>query len=250
MPADCSVSKGSKLEQESLLPELLHALNQPLTSLRCSLELTLLQPRDSEEYRKRLRESLKLTEDITVLAGGIRELIEVEQPVSRPQPVRLDRILQSSIREVLPLADAQGVAVSLVCAPSLTMLGDIQQISTAIIYFLSFFLNVSSKGEEVSVQANPDAAEIALVFELSRRRGETPDSQSKIPEKPGTAKAYLRLLVARRIFEVAGGTVYVEHGARQVAVRIRFPGLTSGMDEEDVLSQWGSRALAIVEPRK
>jgi EAL domain-containing protein (putative c-di-GMP-specific phosphodiesterase class I) len=51
MPVEMSSAQGTKLEQESLLPELLHALNQPLTSLRCSLEVTLLQPRDSDEYR-------------------------------------------------------------------------------------------------------------------------------------------------------------------------------------------------------
>src|SRR5246127_1379128 len=111
MPVDMSAAHGAKLEQDSLLPELLHALNQPLTSLRCSLELTLLQPRDSEEYRNRLRESLRLTEDIVVLSSGIRELLDVEEPSACSGQVALDKVIESSVREVLPLAESQQMRV-------------------------------------------------------------------------------------------------------------------------------------------
>ena len=223
MPVDMSAAHGTKLEQESLLPELLHALNQPLTSLRCSLEVTLLQPRDSDEYRRRLRESLKLTEDITVLACGIRELIDVEQPIAQPRAVSLDKILQFSTRELMPLADAEGVSISVLCTPPLTALGDEQQLSTAIIYLLSFLLNRSSKGGEVNVQAKRDGEEIALAFELNE--SVTQGSGSKPPAKPGAARAYLRLLVARRIFEVAGGTVRVDLDSKRGSIRICLPRL-------------------------
>ena len=232
MPVDLSAAHGTKLEQESLLPELLHALNQPLTSLRCSLEVTLLQPRDSDEYRRRLRESLKLTEDITVLACGIRELIDVEQPIAQPRAVSLDKILQFSTRELMPLADAEGVGISVLCTPSLAVLGDEQQLSTAIIYLLSFLLNRSSQGGEVNVQAKRDGEEIALAFELSE--GVTQGSGSKPPAKPGAARAYLRLLVARRIFEVAGGTVRVDLNSKRGSIRIRLPRLRA--TEENIAS--------------
>jgi hypothetical protein len=70
MQAESRKVQGTGASDESLLPEPLHALSQPLTAFRCSLELTLLQPRNSEEYRKRLHESLDLTEEITTLAAG------------------------------------------------------------------------------------------------------------------------------------------------------------------------------------
>jgi signal transduction histidine kinase len=105
MQAESRKVQGTGASDESLLPELLHALSQPLTALRCSLEVTLLQPRNSEEYRKRLRESLDLTEEITTLAAGIRELLEVEQPSSREQRVVFDKVLQTTVRELLPVAD-------------------------------------------------------------------------------------------------------------------------------------------------
>ena len=220
MPVDLNTARGNKLEQESLLPELLHALNQPLTSLRCSLELALLQPRDSDEYRRRLRESLKLTEDITVLASGIRELIDVEQPVAQPRAVLLDKVLRSSTRELMPLADTEGIGISVLCTTALTALGDEQQLSTAVIYLLSFLLNRANKGGELNVQAKQDGEEIALAFELDQS-GE--HSGGKPVAKAGAARAYLRLLVARRIFEMAGGTVEVDLDSRRISIRIRLP---------------------------
>lgn len=229
MPVNVSTAIGTKVEQESLLPELLHALNQPLTSLRCSLEVTLLQPRDSDEYRRRLRESLKLTEDITVLASGIRELIEVEQPIAQPRAVCFDKVLQFSVRELMPLAESEGVSMGTLCTPSLIALGDEQQFSTAVIYLLSFLLNRSSKGEELNIQAKRDGEEIALAFELNKRN--TQGSGSKVSAKPGAARAYLRLLVARRIFEVAGATVQVELDSKVVSIQIRFPRLSSTQED-------------------
>ena len=151
MPSDARRSPlTSGASEESLLPELLHALSQPLTALRCSLELTLLQPRNSEEYRKRLRESLGLTEEITTLAAGIRELVEVEQPGDPGQRVVFDKVLQTTVRELLPVADSKGVGVSLFCAPSLLTLGDAQQFYKALFYFIDFLLSLSCKGEPTS----------------------------------------------------------------------------------------------------
>ena len=241
MPSEALPNPGTKLEQESLLPELLHALNQPLTSLRCSLELTLLQPRDSEEYRRRLRESLKLTEDITVLTNGIRELLEVEKPLLHPQRVSFDKDLQSAVRELLPLADSEGVTLSLVCAPHLVILGDPQQISTAIVYLLGFLLNLAVKGEDITVQASAEGREIGFTLELARR---APDSDPKFHMR-GATRAYLRLMVARRIFEVGGGTVFVDRQSDRVTIRIRIPHIAPHANELGTAREEGRNVVSM-----
>jgi hypothetical protein len=232
MPSELASGTGTKLEQESLLPELLHALNQPLTSLRCSLELTLLQPRDSDEYRRRLRDSLKLTEEITVLASGIRELIDVENPVTQPRTLAFDKILPASVRELLPLADAQKVSVTLVCAPSLLIMGDAQQYSTAIVYLFGFLLSLANRNDEITIHAMSEGSDLELEFELKSRDQKAVDTSLTISQKSGKAKTYLRLLVARRIFEVGGGTVFVDRQPPQVAIRIRVPRVRPRHDDE------------------
>src|ERR1700757_3363565 len=103
MPSESNHLSAAQSE-ESLLPEVLHALSQPLTALRCSLELTLLQPRDSDEYRKRLKESLSLAEEVTTLTGGIRELLDTEKRRTTISPIDFSKLLRMTFREFSPLA--------------------------------------------------------------------------------------------------------------------------------------------------
>lgn len=220
MPANARgrAAESTRDEQESLLPELLHALNQPLTALRCSLEMTLLQPRDSEEYRKRLRESLRLAEEITTLAGGIREMVEAERPSEHSQRVDVSALLGTTVREFLPVAASTGVSLSLLCVPSLATRGDPYQFSKAFLYLLDFILSHSSKGDELTIQASRDGAEIDVALELTKRRALV----AAIRAGKSTAKTYLAFLIARRIIEVEGGTVRLEREGTQVSLQIRM----------------------------
>jgi hypothetical protein len=86
------------------LAELLHALNQPLTGLECSLEVTLAAPRTNEHYQKILHDGLALTERMRLLVEALREVAEVaekggaaagEQP---PQPGMNTDALQAEVR--------------------------------------------------------------------------------------------------------------------------------------------------------
>jgi hypothetical protein len=61
------------------LAQLLHALNQPLTGLQCSMEVALASPRTPEQYVHGLREGLELTERMRLLVGAIREVVDVEE---------------------------------------------------------------------------------------------------------------------------------------------------------------------------
>ena len=63
----------------SPLQHLLHALNQPLTGLHCSLELALAGQRTSEQYVRTLSEGLELAGRMTILVAAIRELVDTEQ---------------------------------------------------------------------------------------------------------------------------------------------------------------------------
>jgi K+-sensing histidine kinase KdpD len=241
MPVEFRKLTGAGASEESLLPELLHALSQPLTALRCSLELTLLQPRNSEEYRKRLRESLDLTKDITTLTAGIRELLEVEQPGSRTQTAAFDKILQTTVRELLPVADSMGVGVSMICAPALLTHGDGDRFYKALFYLIEFFLSFAHAGDELSLQASPEGDEIAFVMQLIQSlRRETGSGDSKAQ---GNARTYLAFLIARRVIEVEGGRVEFEPEDGQISLRARLPLLTSGLEDIGVDTLQFDRAI-------
>ena len=224
-----SVGRGSaSASEESLLPDLLHALSQPLTALRCSLELTLLQPRNSEEYRKRLRESLGLTVEITTLTAGIRELLEIEQTAYPYTRVALDKVLRTSVREFLPVADHKGVEVSLLCTPSLFVLGDPEQFSKAAFCLMDFFLGPSCKGDELSIQASAHADKIEIEILLSRKGGASCSNASG----KRNAKSYLAFLIGRRVFELSGGHVELQQDAKRTSLRACLPTAPAAADWE------------------
>ncbi len=65
-------------DRQQRIADRFHALNQPLTTLCCSLELALSQPRTAEQYRDNLRDALTYAEQVAGLARGLREMLEAE----------------------------------------------------------------------------------------------------------------------------------------------------------------------------
>jgi hypothetical protein len=59
-----------------LVSELFHALNQPLTTLQCSLELAMMKPTSIVSGRGQLEAALQEVEQITAMTGKLRETIE------------------------------------------------------------------------------------------------------------------------------------------------------------------------------
>src|SRR5579863_8354522 len=77
---------GLLTASRSPLQHLLHALNQPLTGLHCSLELALVGQRTPEQYVRALSEGLELAGRMSVLVGAIRELVETEEVREEEKP--------------------------------------------------------------------------------------------------------------------------------------------------------------------
>src|SRR5262249_4305269 len=70
---------GEETGNLRLFAQLLHALNQPVTGLQCSLELALAGPRTERRYVDCIEGGLELTERMRHLVMAIRELVDVEE---------------------------------------------------------------------------------------------------------------------------------------------------------------------------
>ncbi len=77
---------------EELLRELFHGLSQPLSTLRCSLELALRrQPLTATEYRDLLQHALAQAEHAACLIVSLREMLESGEPGEQPIEARRSR---------------------------------------------------------------------------------------------------------------------------------------------------------------
>ena len=91
--------------EPSALAYLIHALNQPLTGLQCSLELAAAAPRRADQYVRTLRDGLQLTARLRILVEAIRELAEnADSQSDQPEAFELNLLLRDAIDDLVPVA--------------------------------------------------------------------------------------------------------------------------------------------------
>jgi hypothetical protein len=104
-------------KSRSPLSQLLHALNQPLTGLQCSLEVTLARPRTHEQYLRVLREGIELTSRVRALVETIREVADLaeeeEEKTDGSETTELRSVLNETVAELRPVAESRKVEITM-----------------------------------------------------------------------------------------------------------------------------------------
>jgi len=139
------------------MDQLLHALNQPITGLQCSLELAVARPRSQSHYVRVLREGLELTGRIRTLVKAARELMEVQRPQAKTTgTVLLNELLETTIEDLVPVANDRGVRLQLRCLAILPVQADRSTMSALIFRFLEAVLSLSADCSPLRIYANAD----------------------------------------------------------------------------------------------
>jgi signal transduction histidine kinase len=141
----------------SPLAQLLHALNQPLTGLQCSMEVALASPRTPEQYVHGLREGLELTERMRLLVEAIREVVDAGEEVGKdekPDAAELQVLLREVAGDLEPVAEGKGVRIALdPFAGSLSpqTMGR-QKLTSTIFRMLDSVLSLAVRGTELRIE--------------------------------------------------------------------------------------------------
>jgi signal transduction histidine kinase len=203
-PAPQLRSEGT-LQGRSPLAHLLHALNQPLTGLQCSLELAVAGPRPNEQYVRTLREALELTGRMRILVEAIREVAD-DQPLAQDEFAprldelsldgpSLDEVLRTTVADLLPVAESKGVRLLLVSHGRLPLRADRRTLTTLLFRLLDSVLSLAAEGSDLGIVAGPDREQAALVVSW------TPGPP---PEHSPFSRPEVGLLIARAGWERAG----------------------------------------------
>jgi len=101
-----------KLRQDpDVLGELLHSLSQPLTSLRCSLELSIEEV--AGQQQESVSVALQQTEKVIGMIQLMREYLDADQSGPVGCPVALAPARRSVIEELSSIAAVRGVRLRL-----------------------------------------------------------------------------------------------------------------------------------------
>jgi signal transduction histidine kinase len=210
-------AEGDTARQERTpLAHLLHALNQPLTGLQCSLELAVASPRSAEQYINTLREGLELTGRMCILVEAVRELADLQpcEPSSEGaevegvEPLLLDALVRDTVSVLIPLAEGTRVKIRLADLAPLPVRAHRKRVVTLLFRFLDSALGLALADSELRIEAKPLRDQASLVASWE---------PGPPPEHSPFSRPELGLLIAQAGWESAGAEwIQAQQDLRQV----------------------------------
>jgi two-component sensor histidine kinase len=195
---------------------LLHALNQPLTGLQCSLELSLVGPRSPEQYIGAMRDALELTARMRVLVEAIRELADAEQPgVEETEVVSLQALLEQTTNELQPIAETKNASIRLHIDAPLNVRAERNRLAAVVFRFLEAALSSTAWGSALRITAVSDRGHACI--SASWLDG------TESPDHSPLSRQELGLLIAQAGWKRAGAEWVSERSGNTQTIKIRLP---------------------------
>jgi hypothetical protein len=211
-----ALPSGPLPKASGLLARLLHALDQPLTGLQCSLELAVAVPRRPEEYLRALRESLELTSRMRILVEAIHELADLQDEDRKDgKTFLLDALLRETAADLLPVAEQRKVRLLVTADVPLPVQAQRSQLAALMFRILDSALSLAREGSELCIAARPEGEQ--AIVAVSWKPGPAPEySPFSRPE--------LGLLIAQAGWERVGRewTSTETANTRTCTIRVRL----------------------------
>jgi hypothetical protein len=206
----------------SPLARLLHALNQPLTGLQCSMEVALASPRTLEQYAQGLREGLELTARMRTLVEAIREVADGEsEHAEETETADLKIVVREVLDELWPAAEVNGVRITLDCSSDFSLLAGVggRRLSSLIFRTVEAVLSLAERGSalEVAIGSGGDSAADGVRFRVGWHAG-LPSAEFSRPE--------LGLLVAQAGWERRDAKWGRERAGNLETVTVSLPSIS------------------------
>ena len=209
-------------EPRQLVADLFHQLSQPLTTLCCSLELAQLQNPTAEQYGEIVSRTLEQAEKASWLATAIRELFDAGQAGGDGEVLELRWVVEDAVADLLPVAQSAGVQVCYSPRSPCPVRFDAQRLRQGLFHLLAFGFASGGPGAVLKIELEERGAEAWLTLILSGH-GEFDGASPAGPNHdhlPDDMARRLGLGIARAIFEAAGGSFRLQHGADCLSVEV------------------------------
>jgi len=204
-----------------VLGELLHSLSQPLTSLRCSLELSIEEV--AEQQQESVSVALQQTEKVIGMIQLMREYLDAEQPGPEACPVALAPAMRSVIEELSSIAAVRGIRLRLVGTCTATVPVPESRLRLALQYLIATTIEAQPMDGKVTLLLGEGPAGTVLRAEGERvrdldfrnRKKSATSPQMKRDRAGATSASTLRrvrLAIASRVLESAGASLVFGDG--------------------------------------
>jgi hypothetical protein len=204
--------------------ELLHSLCQPLTGLRCSLELSLQLPLDLsiEEVAERQHHSvaaaLQQTEKVIGMIQLMREYLDAEQSPPQAYSTELAPALRSVVEELSSIALVDSIRLRLVGTCSATVPLAEPRLRLALQYLITAMVDAQPEGGKVMLLLGdgPGGAVLRVEGEDASHDMNSRDPSSNNRGNADSTLRGARLAIASRVLEGAGASLVISDGRTSV----------------------------------
>ena len=198
-----------------VLGELLHSLSQPLTGLRCSLELSLQLPLDrsieqvAEQQQASVSVALQQTEKVIGMIQLMREYLDAEQTGPEAFSSALAPATRSLIEELSSIAAVRDVRLRLVGTCTATVPVPESRLRIALQYLIAAMIEAQPVGGKVMLLLGEGPAGAVLRAEGERSFRLQKHSATSLQ----TTLRGVRIAIASRVLESAGASLVFGGGA-------------------------------------
>lgn len=208
-------------ENRELLGELLHSVSQPLTTLRCSLELSLDEAADQQQQT--ITAAMEQTESVIAMIQLMREYLDAEQGGTEAPASALMPVLASVSDDLSPLAELREVRIRIMGACSAELAIKVPWMRRALEYLLSAMIERQPAGGEITLRMSESPSEALVRIEGERGLGIQPNS-NRTRDSAGSTMRRVRLAIAARVLESAGVMLAFDDGVPAIVLRIPLAG--------------------------
>lgn len=207
-----SLPQGALPEQD-VLGELLHSLSQPLTGLRCSLELAIDE--DTAQSHETVAAALEQTERVISVVKLMQEFLDFEPVEGEAQPVPFAPALRRVLEELSVLAEARRVQLHIkgTCRAAIPV--SRSRLLLALQYLIGAVIEAQPVNSAIRlVLQDRESESLLTVCPLPALRRQADGDVKPKADSVGATMGRVRMAIARRVFESAGATLQFDERAR------------------------------------
>lgn len=141
-----------------------HELKTPVGALALLAEAILSSADDAESVQRFAERMIVESSRLSSLINDIIELsrLQGDDPLARAAVFEIDPVIVQAVDEVRPFADAKGIELVVIGAPDAEMVGDRQQVLTALRNLVSNAVTYSPDQTRVAVAARADSGMVQI----------------------------------------------------------------------------------------
>src|SRR5437764_7866000 len=147
---EMSLQPFPKPAKREVLGELLHSLSQPLTSLQCSLELSI--DRTLGRQHDAAAVALEQMERVVGLVRLMREYLETESRAPRPTPVPLGPVLFEVVDQMCTIALVRRIRLHLISKSEIMISVSEPQLRRAFEYLIGSLIDAQPAPCEITLR--------------------------------------------------------------------------------------------------